>query len=349
MSQFISKAELGKWLDSLAASKRVLAPSRGPNGAMDFRQVKSAAETDLSSSGKTAFSAKDVFFPISETLFTVERKDGLLSMDPAIVRHETVIFGIRPCDALGISLLDRPFLNAPADSLYAQHRDKTALVGLGCAEAGPECFCPSAGTGPQDARHVDVMLIAVEGGYSVRAMTDKGNALLAGAKTEERNFQVPDPPKVGAVPTAGITEVARAVFDNPYWDRLADRCLHCNVCAYVCTACYCFDVRDYKAGSKVERVRCWESCQSAGFTRIAGGYDPRGKKGAKLRQRFYHKLLYYPEQFDGVIACTGCGRCVAACPVNIDIREVITDMQALVSAKAGEKASGAEVRRGSAS
>ena len=75
-------------------------------------------------------------------------------------------------------------------------------------------------------------------------------------------------------------------------------------------------------------MRSWESCQSPGFTRIAGGHDPRPTKGARLRQRFYHKLLYFPENF-GSISCVGCGRCVRACPVNIDIREIITDIQKL--------------------
>jgi len=118
----------------------------------------------------------------------------------------------------------------------------------------------------------------------------------------------------------------RQAFDSPYWSRLADRCVHCNLCAYVCPTCYCFDIRDYESKGKIERVRSWESCQSPGFTRQAGGYNPRASKEARLRQRFYHKLLYFPEDF-GAIACVGCGRCVQVCPVNIDIREVISDIQ----------------------
>jgi Fe-S oxidoreductase len=121
--------------------------------------------------------------------------------------------------------------------------------------------------------------------------------------------------------------MAKSTFDDVYWERLADRCIHCNLCAYVCPCCYCFDIRDYALKGRVERVRSWESCQAAGFARLAGGYDPRPSKGAKLRQRFYHKFLYYPTQFKGQVKCTGCGRCVRACPVNIDIREIVSDMQ----------------------
>jgi len=100
------------------------------------------------------------------------------------------------------------------------------------------------------------------------------------------------------------------------------------MCSYVCPTCYCFDVRDYTDKGKIERVRSWESCQSPGFTKIAGGYDPRANKGSRLRQRFGHKLIYFPEHF-GPLHCIGCGRCVRACPVNIDIREIIQDVQKL--------------------
>jgi Fe-S oxidoreductase len=34
------------------------------------------------------------------------------------------------------------------------------------------------------------------------------------------------------------------------------------------------------------------------------------------------KLNYYSEQY-GPTACTGCGRCIQACPVNIDIGEIM--------------------------
>ncbi|MDP2952975.1 MAG: 4Fe-4S dicluster domain-containing protein, partial [Chloroflexota bacterium] len=41
-----------------------------------------------------------------------------------------------------------------------------------------------------------------------------------------------------------------------------------------------------------------------------------------------HKLLYFSQKF-GSLQCTGCGRCVASCPVNIDIREIMSDLQQL--------------------
>jgi Fe-S oxidoreductase len=35
------------------------------------------------------------------------------------------------------------------------------------------------------------------------------------------------------------------------------------------------------------------------------------------------------------VACVGCGRCVRDCPVNIDIREVISSLYQVTEAKSG--------------
>ncbi len=327
MTQIISKKNLLSWLTRLVEKYTLIAPTN-VDGMLLFQKVSQVEEVVLEFSN-TLLSPKEFFFPSTETLFTVSRGDGQIELIPSEVEREAVIFGLRPCDARGIALMDKPFLAIPADTLYQQHRIKTILIGLSCSQAGPECFCTSLGSAPNDSSYLDILLTEIEGGYVVKAVTEKGKALLPTDLIEESDVLPPPPPPVAPVPTEGIAETMQRVFNDPYWSRLADRCLHCNLCAYVCPTCYCFDIRDYAEGGRIERVRTWESCQSPGFTRIAGGYDPRSTKGAKLRQRFYHKLLYFPEHF-GEIGCVGCGRCVKSCPVNIDIREIITEVQKLV-------------------
>jgi ferredoxin len=117
---------------------------------------------------------------------------------------------------------------------------------------------------------------------------------------------------------------------------VAERCLGCRVCTYNCPVCYCFDVRDrLTPDGAIERLRCWDSCQGGQCFAIAGGHNPRPTQMARQRQRYMHKFLYYPER-EGMPLCVGCGRCVAECPANIDIREVMAAM-AMVEA-AGEVA-----------
>ncbi|MBM4443855.1 MAG: sulfite reductase [Chloroflexi bacterium] len=330
MRQFISKQNLISWLRQQMEARQLVAPTQVDDLIL-FRRIDRVDDVILQFQN-TATSPKEWLFPKTETLFHVERKDGKAELIPAEIDGETVIFGLRPCDARGITMLDLPYLADPADTLYRQHRQKTVLVGLSCLTACPECFCESMGSGPEDTAALDIMFTEVRDGYLVQAITEKGRSLMPQALLSPAETVKPPAPETAPVPSEGITAKMRQAFDGPYWGRVADRCIHCNVCAYVCPTCYCFDVRDYTNKGSVERVRSWESCQSPGFTKIAGGHDPRANKGARMRQRFSHKLLYFPEQF-GPLHCVGCGRCVRACPVNIDIREIMQDVQRMGAPK----------------
>jgi sulfhydrogenase subunit beta (sulfur reductase) len=319
----ITKRKLLIWLNELTTKMAVVAPTRVGELVL-FRPVKSS-EAILLDFTNSRLSPKDWFFPATDSLFTIEGHNGH-NIKPATAISESVMFGIHPCDARALRLLDLALLSEPADTVYGERRASTVLLGLACVKAEASCFCESIGGKPDATDDVDVLLTPVGDEYAVKMVTDKGRKLMATAPLEPRELKMPEAPEQVKVPVGDIKQTVKKVFENPYWDTLADRCLHCNICSYVCPTCYCFDIRDGWVNGEIERVRTWESCQSPGFTRIAGGYDPRPTKATKMRQRFCHKLLYFPEQY-GEVACVGCGRCVAACPVNIDIREVMHDIQ----------------------
>ncbi len=323
MTKIISRKDLLGWLSQLLEKRTIIAPVR--TGELVVFAPISSVDDIVFEPRNTTLSPKNWFFPPSESLFTMISRDGATEIIPTTMEREAVLFGLHPCDARGITVLDKPFLSPPADTLYAERRDKTALVGLACTQISPECFCTSMGIAPNDPSNLDILLTEVKEGYLVQANTKKGEELISSAPLSESGVPFPACPSMPSLPTEDMPSLARRVFEHPYWVSIGDRCVHCNTCAYVCPVCYCFDIRDYRGKGQVVRVRSWESCQSPGFTRSAGGYDPRADKKARIRQRFYHKLLYMPEQFQ-VLGCTGCGRCVRTCPVNIDIREIIQDI-----------------------
>ena len=76
------------------------------------------------------------------------------------------------------------------------------------------------------------------------------------------------------------------------------------------------------------RIRNWDSCMFPLFTKETSGHNPRSSQKERWRQRVMHKFRYYVDNFDA-IACVGCGRCVMACPVNLDIRKIVTDISKL--------------------
>lgn len=327
--RFTTLNELRTWLDRLARQVDLIAP-RDVDGHVLYRPVSSGDEI-LFDYERPELSAKDYLLPATEVLLRVEKREGEVALENALSDRRQVLFGLRPCDAHGLVAIDALFLGKdPPDLYYRHHRERTTLVGLACPQMWEGCFCTSVGGAPDDGSHLDVLLRAVNGGFAVEPVTEKGAKLLEGLPLEERQGD-PRPSVAGAkVVQVRPPEQWRPLFEDHMWMRHGERCLSCRICTYVCPTCRCFDVVDRvveaRAGvTRIQRIRVWDACTSTNYRRIAGGHNPRPTKPERLRNRFYCKFCYYPEDF-GPLGCVGCGRCIVSCPVDIDITEVLHDV-----------------------
>jgi Fe-S-cluster-containing hydrogenase component 2 len=116
------------------------------------------------------------------------------------------------------------------------------------------------------------------------------------------------------------------MFEDDFWQQASEKCLGCGACAYLCPTCHCFDISDETVGGAQVRYRTWDTCNFPLFTLEASGFNPRKQKSQRLRQRILHKFSYFPSTH-GMAACVGCGRCVRACPVNLDIRTMLAQIR----------------------
>ncbi len=322
----ISREELNGWLDRIAGSRTLLAP-RQVGGVLLYRPVRNSSEI-ASQEGRPVLSVKEFFFPPTERLFTIEKTGQQVQLTETLPQEPAVIYGVRPCEARGIHLLDALFLDtSPADPYYAARRENTVLIGQACQEMGPTCFCTSVGGAPDEAGDMDIMLHACNQAYLVEAVTEKGRALVPEGEWEETTSEPValciDPPISLPDPRSIAWEEH---FEDATWREVSERCLSCRACAYVCPTCRCFAVRDEATGpGTFERLRCWDSCEGLNYRRVAGGKRARPEKEERLRNRFFCKFYYYPEQtgLEKASACTGCGRCIDTCPVGVDITEVL--------------------------
>jgi ferredoxin len=324
----LTRAQLLGWLDSLAQERPLIAP-KDVSGVILYRPVECSDEIAWGST-RPVMSIKEVFFPSTERLLTIEKIGQQINMIETLPEGEPVVFGVRPCDARGMQVLDALFIDtSPIDPYYARRRENSTLIGLACQEMGPSCFCTSVGGAPDDTSGMDIMLTEVSGGFAVQVLTKKGEALLQGLSLAEFQGELKSP-SLGEPFAQVKRDTWTARFNDEYWECMSERCLSCRICAYVCPTCRCFSVRDeaLPAPGQFERIRCWDSCAGENYRRIAGGHRPRAEKGERLRNRFMCKFYYYPEQYglDKTVACTGCGRCVDACPVNVDITEVLMEL-----------------------
>jgi len=118
-----------------------------------------------------------------------------------------------------------------------------------------------------------------------------------------------------------------ALFEDDFWKEVAETCLGCGVCTYLCPTCYCFNITDDDLGLNSRRIRTWDNCMSHTFTLEGSGHNPRPTKAHRLKNRVGHKFSYYPDLHGGVMACCGCGRCIKQCPAGIDIRQIVKAAQ----------------------
>lgn len=321
---------------ALAAQAELYVPAANKAGKVDFLKYNNDVAVDLNAH-LTSKSLKDIFFPQVETLMAFKRAGKHLEIEaPELANAPTIAFGVRACDARSFELLDKVFLKAPVDAYYAARRKACTLIGLGCSAPEETCFCGTFGIDATKPA-TDVATWLVGDVLYWEPQTDKGAALTESLSSllekavdtaEVEKQQEATKAILKALPL-GNFKIAEKIpadelktFNSEVWPKLAAGCLSCCSCTYVCPTCHCYDIRDYDVDdSKTERFRCWDSCMNRDFTKMAGG-NPRKSKVERFRQRYMHKLVYFPENNDGAFACVGCGRCLSKCPVNLNIVKV---------------------------
>ena len=333
----IAKDKIDSLFELIGSKQPVYLPVDNNSGKADFAKWQKG--TKLSEKLKTTRSAKDFFFPKTEHLVSYEMSGKEVKVvDPRKEVEDFVIFGVRACDARGFTAIDNVYLNMnPVDSYYKNRREHGTVIVLACNDPAKTCLCSTFGIDASLAKPAgDVSCWLADGKYYFEANTDKGKAFVENTKSvlEDADTSAVEAcrkdiaEKVEKLPFAHLDlskfqgKDMLKIFNSKIWDKVSEPCVGCGTCTYVCPTCMCFDVRDFATSNGVRQIRCWDSCMYNDFTQMAAE-NPRHTQKERSRQRFMHKLMYYPMAHDGMFSCVGCGRCVENCPVNMNIVKVI--------------------------
>lgn len=344
----IKKQSIPELLEKWQKEFAVFVPSKA-SGVSQMEVWDGQDTAFLDRNRNTAVPPKAKFLPGMEKMFGFRKEEGSYVVEPTDGEPpKQLLFGIHPCDARAIGIIDMVFKDAYDDKYYLSRRENTVLVGMACTSPYDSCFCTSLGFGPADATDVDIMLIDIGDALLIEEVTEKGRGILAGAKgvieATEKDEKEAAAARESAnakvsrkIDTAEISRRLPLVFnDREFWEEVSAKCVSCGICTFLCPTCYCFDINDemLQDGSGA-RYRNWDCCSFAIYTRMPAE-NPREEKWRRVRQKVYHKYLFYPELFN-VIACTGCGRCIRQCPVNWDITQTLSNLPAGSPGKAEEK------------
>jgi sulfhydrogenase subunit beta (sulfur reductase) len=325
--------KLWELADELVKTHEVIAPK----DELSYGVIASSRDIQFNQN-KPRKSLKEFFFAPRCDLFRYSMEDGAIKMvEPSLGDAKPrIVLGAHPCDVAALPILDKVFMWDSVDPFYMQQRSNTTIIALACDEPCAACFCGSVDGSPAGTEGADLLLSSLsEKHYHVQVITKRGEALVnqykdfftpssevldaevAQSAAQHREQVTPVDATIGR--SQGLQESLS--FDSPVWQSVAQQCVDCGVCTFVCPTCHCFDIQDEGSPNEGARVRLWDSCAFRHFTKTVV-HEPRATHNSRYRQRIMHKFGYYPKNF-GKILCVGCGRCIQYCPVSIDIRQVL--------------------------
>ncbi len=326
----VAREGLGDFIRRITKDSAFYGPVKNADNVLLAASDGEMVELDYANS---KIPLKSLFFPQNEMICSFE--DGEIR-NAALPDDKVVVFGPRPCDVRALLVMDKVFGSDVQDPYYLRRRDNTTVIALACKDPARTCFCTAFGGSPSGGDGADVLASDLGEVLLLEALTGKGEHML---KTQGEALQAAKDThlktrdelaaaaeeKIRQISIEGVSKVLEDSFSSSFWDEIHKTCLGCGVCTYLCPTCHCFAFAEERRASESEgvRFRLWDSCQYPAFTLEASGHNPRVSSKERMRQRIMHKFSYYPDNFDEV-ACVGCGRCVENCPVNLDLREVVS-------------------------
>jgi ferredoxin len=324
---YISKEHWQNVLTDWMRKHEVLAPVRQPGGLFFERIDPSRIHEIVLDTARTVQPLKSLFFPVLEDV----------TSDPPGVPKSALILGARACDLNSLAVLDRPFVTAPPDPHYASRRQPAVIVGSDCTLPFSSCFCTVVGVQPYATDGFDLNVSKIWDGFVVEVGSLRGKLLLEGfdrslkplVKEEEEaqkrlRRETVQRVQKGNRDLATLQSFETLIhhgWDYPVWKGLSSACVECGACNFACPTCHSYFL-DSVTPKPFQKLRSWDSCLFAGYDRTSGGRSSRPRLFERFRHRLYCKFLYQKEE-TGFSGCTGCGRCIDACPGKIDMRSLV--------------------------
>lgn len=287
---------------------------------------------------------KKYLFPPREKLWTATRQDNKLAVIQELPpENEKMAFiGVRACELQGIKVQDKVFNHKIAVyQQYQRRRENLFIMAVNCTTAANTCFCASMDAGPAAKEGYDLAVTEViddkQHYFLVATGSDFGASLcealsLPAATTEacglaDTLVEKTKEKMIRHVDNANVHELLMKSWDSKQWDKVAERCINCANCTLVCPTCFCSDTEDKVSldATQVERWQSWDSCFNLSHSYVHGG-SIRSSAQSRYRQWLTHKFGTWWDQFD-MSGCVGCGRCIAWCPVGIDVTEELNNLK----------------------
>ncbi|MFC1809168.1 4Fe-4S dicluster domain-containing protein [Candidatus Omnitrophota bacterium] len=342
MSKYLvlQKTNFKVFLDNLSEQYSVYVPTKKKNQRF-YKRYENNIDDVIVGEVRT-FEPLKAFFSLARELVAEGFKEEV-SQDKT---KPLAILGVKACDLKGFKVQDFVFTNADLpDPFYVKNREANLVISADCTCVIETCFCVAAQVTPFPQENFDINFSELNDVFLIEVGSEKGQKIVdmhPSLFTEASKEMLDEREALRAKVVGAVEEniqnnavpmntsfkgIIEKNYESELWEDEAKTCVECGACNTICPTCHCFLLYDQKDKDKMARLRVWDSCMVKDFARVAGGANPRARLWMRLRNRFEKKFDFFPK-VSGIYACTGCGRCISACPAKIDIRKVL---QRLVS------------------
>jgi ferredoxin len=255
-----------------------------------------------------------------------------------------MLIGAKNCDLSGLAITDFVFMQGDCkDPFYIKKRQSMLIIASDCSNPIDTCFCLALDSSPYPQKNFDLSLSDIGDGYVVEVSGQRAsdyvnknkdkfvpatsvqiekkfelrNATIKALESNIRKHEIPTKDSLAGIMDKG--------YDSNIWSEEIKTCVECGCCNTICPTCHCFFLSDARAGKENVRYKIWDACLYKDFAAVAGGANPRKRLHSRLRNRYDKKFNFFPN-VAGLIACTGCGRCISGCPAKIDIRRILKNL-----------------------